>query len=64
MVNIFAKSSKFFPNLEQKYSQAANRRGGRLLIFQDFSDPPPPTELIRFPHLLIFKKKFWSGRFY
>ena len=34
------------------YSQAANRQGGRLLIFRNFSDPP---ELIRTPHLLIFK---------
>ena len=44
------------------YSQVVNRRGGRLLIFQNFSDPP---KLIRTPHVINFQGKgFWPGRFY
>ena len=37
------------------YSQEANRQGGRLLIFQNFSDPP--RSLLGPPRLLIFQKK-------
>ena len=39
------------------YSHLANRRGGRLLIFRNFPDPP---ELIRTPGLLILKKKIYD----
>ena len=38
------------------YSQVANRRGGRSLIFRNFSDPPPRS-LLGPPRLLIFQKK-------
>ena len=37
------------------YSQVANRRGGRLLIFRNFSDP---RSLLGPHRLSIFKKKF------
>ena len=37
------------------YSQIANRRGGRLLIFRNFSNP---LEFISTLRLLISKKKF------
>ena len=36
------------------YSQVANRRGGRLLIFENF---PTPPELIRTPPLINFPEK-------
>ena len=36
------------------YSQVANRRGARLLIFRNL---PTPQSLLGPPRLLIFKKK-------
>ena len=48
-------------NFEVCYSQVANRRGGRLLIFQNFLTPP---KLIRTPPLINYpEKSFWSGHF-
>ena len=41
--------------VEYMYSHLANRRGGRLLIFRNFSDPPP--ELIKTPPLINIQEK-------